>query len=404
MRVLRTVEELDEAIKLADCCETDEKLRAHLGSFAVDLESEKNVRSFFRVPAPDPFSDAYKKRVIRQYELIAGRQYQIENEHTPFDLGAALQRPFPYATRSPEVVCDYFVQAHRLMTLLDPARTRTVVDMGPGWGNTTEILARYGYRVHAIDVSKDFCTLIGKRLEQQGLTANVIHGDFFAIKQLRAIDAVLFFECFHHCLDHQELLREIWSRTAQDGKIIFGGEPVVPGQPVPWGVRQDGMASWSVRKFGWLELGFSEDYFLELLLRTGWAPGKHAFPGSPPAYSATKTARWYPGRIAWPSTCGWAAAESDASLTHRFATGQVRIPLKARRARLQVSNHRPRSLAAVVCGQRLKLQSEQSAVVEVEVQHGAVEVESQTWVPSKESGNPDARVLGVAIDWIEPAT
>ena len=31
-----------------------------------------------------------------------------------------------------------------------------------------------------------------------------------------------------------------------------------------------GMSVWSARKFGWLELGYTDGYFLEALRRTGW--------------------------------------------------------------------------------------------------------------------------------------
>jgi hypothetical protein len=30
------------------------------------------------------------------------------------------------------------------------------------------------------------------------------------------------------------------------------------------------MSVWAIRKFGWLELGFRTDYFVELLARHGW--------------------------------------------------------------------------------------------------------------------------------------
>ena len=43
------------------------------------------------------------------------------------------------------------------------------------------------------------------------------------------------------------------------------------------GMRLDGSALWAIRKNGWMELGFREDYFAQALLRSGWfGPGNAA--------------------------------------------------------------------------------------------------------------------------------
>lgn len=60
------------------------------------------------------------------------------------------------------------------------------------------------------------------------------------------------------------------------GRVYFGGEPITDGFPVPWGLRLDGESLWAIRKHGWLELGFTESYFVKALERTGWAVTKHA--------------------------------------------------------------------------------------------------------------------------------
>jgi hypothetical protein len=50
--------------------------------------------------------------------------------------------------------------------------------------------------------------------------------------------------------------------------------PIVDWFPAPWGLRNDGQSAWSIRKFGWMELGFRTDYFTDLLKRHGWKTEK----------------------------------------------------------------------------------------------------------------------------------
>ena len=61
--------------------------------------------------------------------------------------------------------------------------------------------------------------------------------------------------------------------------IAFTSEPVVPEHskyvPYPWGVRLDGISVWSICKWGWLELGFQEAYFVRFLNDAGWKLKRH---------------------------------------------------------------------------------------------------------------------------------
>ena len=40
--------------------------------------------------------------------------------------------------------------------------------------------------------------------------------------------------------------------------------------PYPWGIRLGGLGIWAICKAGWLELGFQESYFIQLLQDAGW--------------------------------------------------------------------------------------------------------------------------------------
>jgi hypothetical protein len=89
-------------------------------------------------------------------------------------------------------------------------------------------------------------------------------------------DAVVFFECFHHCADHMRLLRALRKAVKPEGCVYFGAEPITDAFPMPWGLRLDGESLWAVRKQGWLELGFTETYFQEALSSAGWDVVKYA--------------------------------------------------------------------------------------------------------------------------------
>ena len=51
--------------------------------------------------------------------------------------------------------------------------------------------------------------------------------------------------------------------------LILAGEPVFMDFPKPWGLRLDGPALYDIRRSGWLELGFQEEFFQTLMARTG---------------------------------------------------------------------------------------------------------------------------------------
>jgi hypothetical protein len=91
MGQITTLDELDHAIRIADdrARLSDSAMRDHLGSFTVQ----------FGYPLLDPFSEAYRKEVVRQYEAVSGRSFGLSNEHTDYDDEAAISRPYPILCR-----------------------------------------------------------------------------------------------------------------------------------------------------------------------------------------------------------------------------------------------------------------------------------------------------------------
>lgn len=262
--VVRTLEEADAMLRHFD------------EAFAVSDEEARRVFRLYKMETDldlpsDPFSPAYRQKVLDWYEWLHGRPYAPTNEVTAFDVEHALRVPFPYITRSTATVGQHLLILGHTIRSLDLPDNARVLEFGPGWGNLADALGRMGHDVTVVDIEPHFLELIDRRAEQSGTTVTTIHGDFDSVDDIEGeFDAVIFFECFHHCLDHVSMLERLHRVVRPGGKIYLAAEPVDDAFPHPWGLRLDGESVWAIRQKGWLELGFQETYLKEALRRTGW--------------------------------------------------------------------------------------------------------------------------------------
>lgn len=275
MQMINTLDELDAMLGECEQAATDDELRRVFSRFMMSPEAgmPEEVRA-------DPFGDAYHSAQMSLYERISGRTYSLLNEHTPFNVSAAVTRPFPYSTGSCSTAGDHLVTIGQFLKVLNLPSGSRILELGPGWGNITLALAALGHRVTAVDIEPGFCELIRRRAAQSGLEIEVIEADFRWVGDVeQPYDAVIFFECFHHAADHLTLLRSLHRALKPGGRVYLGAEPILIDFPVPWGLRLDGQSLWSIRKFGWMELGFSNKYFEQALAATGWVGIQHSSPG-----------------------------------------------------------------------------------------------------------------------------
>lgn len=264
MHVIHTLAELDAKIVEANRLEaiSDGAMREHLGSFRMELSQE--------LP-PDPLSPAYRERQLALYRELTGSDYSTDKEITNFDVDAAVRRPFPFYTGSSATAGDYFMTIGFLLKSMALPPASRILEFGPGWGFTALWLALLGHMVTVVDIEPCFCELVQRRAAQHDVAINVVNADFFWVEGCKQqYDAVLFNSCFHHCDDHVRLLRALVPVVARNGRVFFGDEPISSDFPVPWGLRLDGCSLWGVRKNGWMELGFRDDYFARALGHTGW--------------------------------------------------------------------------------------------------------------------------------------
>jgi 2-polyprenyl-3-methyl-5-hydroxy-6-metoxy-1,4-benzoquinol methylase len=262
--VIHTLDELDEMLAQVDvaAARSDDAVRHIFRTFRMDID--------YRLP-DDPYSERYREAVLEMYEWLHGTPYTVANEETPFDSAAAVDAPFPYSTQSATTVGDYLMAVGHIIRRFELPPGSRVLEFGAGWGNTTLALAQMGHKVTAIDIWPRFTDLITARAQKINVDVETLVGDFSLIHQLEGqFDAVLFFESFHHCSNHLDLIAGLDRVVAPNGRVMFAAEPILKSFPVPWGLRLDGESLWAIRRHGWLELGFQRSYFEQVLDRYGW--------------------------------------------------------------------------------------------------------------------------------------
>lgn len=257
-----TLEGLDVELAEADrrFAVSEDDARAFLNGFELAPPAD---------PPGDPFSDAYREWTWDLYRRLSGRPaYSTANERSPFDLAAAVARPYPYATGSPTVVGEELIARGVIIKALGLTPPGRIVEFGPGWANLTLDLATMGFTVTGVEVEPRFATLAETRATVPE-HLEMVTTDMLAFEPAEPYDAAIFYESFHHCADHLAMLRRLHDVVRPDGVVVFAAEPVAP-MAYPWGPRLDGYSLWSTRVHGWLELGFDPDYFRQALTRTGW--------------------------------------------------------------------------------------------------------------------------------------
>jgi ubiquinone/menaquinone biosynthesis C-methylase UbiE len=274
-RVIHTLDELDEILEelTVAASVSDDQLRQGFRSFRMEID----------FPQPDdPYSDEYRVSVLQLYEWLHGSPYSLANEETGFDLASAVDAPFPYSTQSARTVGDQLMAIGHIVRVLDLPPGSRVLELGAGWGNPTLALAQMGHQVTAIDISARFVELINARAARVNASVETIVGDFSTLHDLdHRFDAVLFFESFHHCENHLQLLSGLDRVVLPGGRVLFAAEPITKWFPLPWGLRLDGESLWAIRRNGWLELGFRRSYFEQTLHRYGWKTDFHCLRSSP---------------------------------------------------------------------------------------------------------------------------
>jgi SAM-dependent methyltransferase len=217
-------------------------------------------------------------------------------------------------------------QIMRALTL-PPGSDAKILEYGSGSGQLLLFLARLGLRMSAVDIDGASLELVRAQAAAMQLdvrTEQAAFGEGFGDEMF---DRIIFFEAFHHAIDFGPLLGRLRRRLRPGGLLILSGEPVVgtfvPPLPYPWGPRLDGLSVFCIRRYGWMELGFTEAFLTEALHRYGWLVDVHALPSC--GRATTYVARPYIGNMIkvgehvglGPHTDGW----EDFERSHRWTRG-----------------------------------------------------------------------------------
>ena len=261
-----------------------------------------NFRPELHHPLPEPFSLDYRNFQLELYEKLVGRPYRTENEETDFNFEHAYRWPFPYSSKSPQTVGDSLIAYGFFIRSMNLPNEATILEIGSGYGSLSMHLALMGYDVTCLDMSQNLLKFVEHRAKQLNVSVKTICGDMATVEVNRHFDAVLFHESFHHCFEHQLLVSRLEDLVVPGGQVFFAAEPVVENGsdlvPYPWGLRMDGLSLISIRRWGWMELGFQRSYFFDLLGRAGWALD-HSFLDTT-FWASLYTARRFSDKYRWP--------------------------------------------------------------------------------------------------------
>jgi 2-polyprenyl-3-methyl-5-hydroxy-6-metoxy-1,4-benzoquinol methylase len=407
MRIIR-VAELDAELKRLDeaAARSDDELRKGFGEF--QLSADDGFPS-------DPYSEAYWRHQMDLYSRIAAIDaYSLSNERTHVsNLEDAVRTPFPFYTRSAKTVGDQLMAIGFIIKTMDLPPESNILEFGPGWGNTTINLARMGYSVTAVDIEPNFIEIVRRRAELIGCPVRTLVGNFGTVPEDgERFDAVLFFECFHHCSDHVALIGQLREMVHCDGVIVFAAEPILEDFHAPWGVRLDGMALWGIRKFKWMELGFKESYFVRTMMKAGWIVSKHVCNHTSlgVVFLARRNRGLYEmGGLLIPrdDERSWAPIESDPTVGHRCTAGESVLTLDEERewrsVSLDVVNVAPFPLdVRLQCGSEaaqfcIPPGTKAILTVGLPVTDRRLVISSLAWCPKELQINEDNRTLGVAV-------
>jgi 2-polyprenyl-3-methyl-5-hydroxy-6-metoxy-1,4-benzoquinol methylase len=228
----------------------------------------------------DPDSQAYFDQMLALYEELAGRGLdQNVTELTELDPGRLVPLESPYADVAPVDRTLHYLRLARAIRTAQLPKGARVLDMGCGWGLSSEFLAQLGLLVDAVDINELFVDLVRRRAARLGLPIRVSRAAFEDYEaEPDSLDAVLFYECFHHAVRPADLLQRIRPWLKSGARLILVGEPIQQDHWPNWGLRLDPLSVYCIRKFGWFESGWSARYLQHIVSRSGLVPVLHTDP------------------------------------------------------------------------------------------------------------------------------
>jgi SAM-dependent methyltransferase len=275
---ISTLDELEDLLRIAEIKLRDDGDQARfdfLCSYRLDGPLVSAMPS-------DPFSPSYLDAVLDLHAKLSGRQgYDPHRDELNADDVIDPLRPFMFRAGDTAILGQYVEAFGQILRVLNLKAGAHVIEYGPGEGQLSLMLARSGINVTVVDLEHRYLDSIRTQASAMETRIACVQSEFLGSYDVEPADAIVFFETFHHALYHQRLLARVRSMLKPGGRVIFSGEPILQPDsvwldmvPYPWGLRLGGFALWRIRSQGWMELGFRESYFYELLRRSGFSVDK----------------------------------------------------------------------------------------------------------------------------------
>ncbi len=223
----------------------------------------------------DPFGPQWLQQQLDLHREISGRAMdQRANEQLAIDIERHVAAPNAYDHWFPRLYSDHITRLLSVLRLAAPRRGNFLLDMGCGWGLSSEFMAQAGLAVVAMDINPQFVELVNRRAKRLDLPITAHVGEFDHWGPSHPVDQVLFYECLHHALRPWEVLRRFATTLNKDPgcHILLAGEPIQAYWWPHWGLRLDGESLYVMRKHGWFESGFSLDFIRRCLALAGLEP------------------------------------------------------------------------------------------------------------------------------------
>lgn len=220
----------------------------------------------------DGFSERYSKMQLDLYRELSGREVdQTTNEmHVDLDLDRLVAAANPYGSVDVDHIAKHARTILTALVVSDLAPEARVLDMGCGWGISTEMLAFSGCAVTAVDINPEFVQLVERRAKARGYAVQVEVGSFDEYEPAGQYDLVFFYECLHHAIAPWRVIDRLGRHLAPGGKFTIAGEPIQDTWWPSWGLRLDPQSVYCIRKYGWFESGWSRPFITECFTRAGF--------------------------------------------------------------------------------------------------------------------------------------
>ena len=220
----------------------------------------------------DPFSAEYHSQMASLYSEISNRKVDQETgEHVDFDFKTSLEGANPYGSVDIAFISRHVEAASKVMRYLELPPKADILDLGSGWGLTSEIFSYCGAKVKSVDINPSFVKLNNSRFQKLGYISDAEVSNFDNFRSPLQFDAIVFYESLHHSLDVTATIKNVKQfLKPETGKIVFAGEPINNIWWPNWGVRLDAESVYVMHKFGWFESGWSKEYITEVFYREGF--------------------------------------------------------------------------------------------------------------------------------------